>query len=236
MSWELFYTSAPRGLRLGSRGFCTVARTEGMPAPLIDRLESLSAYHPVTEPAPALLAHWRISVAGRTRSILSRVALAGSDYSGRLNKLAYHLVLDPKDQAEAGPAALLVTDGVMQTEWEGEPRLLKPRMLMIDLEAEDPPPNSPSAHQLADAFVADSTKSACIVYPPGVDPLPLLRAALSMLEPRLRWQVTFSTCFSELAAGLTCNWRCVPVGSPAAAEAHRHATSGVVIHMARQGS
>ena len=44
---ELFYTSAPRGLRPGSSGFCTVSMTSGMPPTLISRLESLSSYQPI---------------------------------------------------------------------------------------------------------------------------------------------------------------------------------------------
>lgn len=245
MAWELYYTSAPRGLRPGSRGFCTVGRTEGMPLQLIDRLESLSGYQPAaiygastSIPAPVLHAHWRIAIAGRTRSVLSRVALVGSDYSGRLNKLAYHLVLDPGEQSAAGPAWMLAQPGIMQTSWEGDARLLPPLRLTPPAAPDtlpdalsDPASNSPHAAALADAFGNDPSKSACVIYAAGVDPLPLLADALSLLEPKLRWHVTFSTCFSELSAGSSCNWRCLLTGTPAAADAARHATSGVVIDL-----
>ena len=50
MSHELHYTSVPRGLKPGSRGFCTVGLTPQMPGPLVDRLESLSGYQPVFPP------------------------------------------------------------------------------------------------------------------------------------------------------------------------------------------
>ena len=56
MSQELHYTSAPRGLKPGSRGFCTVASTVGLSGPLAERLESLSGYqpiYPVHDPAAA---------------------------------------------------------------------------------------------------------------------------------------------------------------------------------------
>jgi hypothetical protein len=242
MAWELYYTSAPRGLRVGSRGFCTVARTQGMPPPLIERLESLSGYQPASWPlsgnagaALPLLAHWRLSTAGRPRSVLSRVAMGGSDYSGRLNKLAYHLVLETSEQPPAGPAWMLSQSDVMKTTWEGEPRLLVPLQLsdatFVQAKSE-PQPDNRQARALADAFMADATKSASIVYAAGIDPLPLLADALALLEPRMRWQATFSTCFSELSAGLTCHWRCMPAGSAAAAEAQRHATSGLVIDLA----
>jgi hypothetical protein len=47
MSQELHYTSVPRGLRPGSRGFCIVAVTAQMPGALAERLEALSSYQPV---------------------------------------------------------------------------------------------------------------------------------------------------------------------------------------------
>jgi hypothetical protein len=244
MAWELYYTSAPRGLRPGSRGFCTVARTEGMPLAMADRLESLSGYQPAgmhatsaTLNLPPLLAHWRLPTLGRPRSVLSRVAMGGSDYSGRLNKLAYHLVLETAEQTPAGPAWMLVQPGVMKSSWEGDPHLLKPLKLSITTEPDvlsDPPADNRHARALADAFLADANRSACIVYPQGVDPLPLLAGALSLLDPRLRWQVTFSTSFHELSAGLSCTWRCIPAGTAAATDAPRHATSGLVIHLTSQ--
>jgi len=240
MAWELYYTSAPRGLRPGSRGFCTVARTEGMPLAMVDRLESLSGYQPAgmhatsaTLNLPPLLAHWRLPTLGRPRSVLSRVAMGGSDYSGRLNKLAYHLMLETSEQASAGPAWMLAQPGIMKTAWEGEPHLLKPLKLSTGETnvLSEPTTDNRHARALADAFVADATKSAAIVYPAGVDPLPLLADALSLLEARLRWQVTFSTSFHELSAGLSCTWRCIPAGTPAAEDASRHATSGLVIDL-----
>lgn len=44
MLQEIVYTSAPKGLRTGSSGFCTVAATEGMSLRMIQLLESLSSY------------------------------------------------------------------------------------------------------------------------------------------------------------------------------------------------
>ena len=166
--------------------------------------------------------------------MLSRVAMGGSDYSGRLNKFAYHLMLDASEHAPAGPAWMLAHPGIMKTGWEGEPRVLPPIKLSLpraDETLSDEAAGNRDARALADAFVMDASKSASIVYPPGLDPLPLLAGALSLLDARLRWQVTFSTCFSELSAGLSCNWRCMPAGTPAAADAARHATSGVVIDL-----
>src|SRR5438067_11812467 len=101
MSQELIYTSAPRGLKAGSSGFCTVAMSAGMPAALASRLESISGYRPLfplgdagAARNPVAWSHCRIDVGGAARHVLSRVAFAGADYSGRSNKLAHHVALD----------------------------------------------------------------------------------------------------------------------------------------------
>ncbi len=116
MSQELHYTSVPRGLKPGTRGFCTVAVTPQMSGPLVDRLENLSGYQPVYpahDPAavrnPVNFSHVRFSLAGRSLSILSRVGPAGLDYTGRANKYAHHVVLDATERPEGGPARLRVS-------------------------------------------------------------------------------------------------------------------------------
>ena len=56
MAKELIYTSAERGLRPGTRGYCTVAHTRGMRPQTIQILEGLSAYknlYPVHDPRTA---------------------------------------------------------------------------------------------------------------------------------------------------------------------------------------
>src|SRR5271156_4781097 len=129
MSQELHYTSVPRGLKPGSRGFCTVAVTPHMPGPLVDRLEALSGYQPVFPPDdpsaalnPILFSQLRLTVAGKAVSVLSRIGPAGLDYSGRPNKYAHHVVLEGNERPEGGPAWLLTQPGFMQAAWDGEPR------------------------------------------------------------------------------------------------------------------
>ncbi len=132
MSHELHYTSAPHGLKPGSRGFCTVACTAHLPAHLADRLEGLSGYRPVFPPGdpaadrnPVAWSHLTLRLpAGPTVSILSRVAAAGLDYTDRTNKYAHHVVLEPSERPRGGPAWLLSQPGFLQTSWDGPPRLI----------------------------------------------------------------------------------------------------------------
>jgi len=86
---------------------------------------------------------------------------------------------------------------------------------------------------LAEAFLLDPAKASYLIYPPGFDPLPLLAEATLLLPPRLRWYVTFNTYFTELPAGLICAWRCAVADTPAAKDARRYATSGIVIDLSR---
>jgi len=101
MNIELLYTSAPQGLKQGSRGFCTVISTTGLPINLAQRLESLSGYRHLYQPSdsradanPVCHSHLRFSVGGRTVSVISRVAAYGVDYSQRTNKIAHHISMD----------------------------------------------------------------------------------------------------------------------------------------------
>ena len=94
MSQELIYTSSPKGLKLGARGFCTVASTPGMAKNLADRLESLSGYRHLFPPGsaeahlnPVNFSYLRFALGGQTYYLLSRVADAGLDYTQRTNKL-----------------------------------------------------------------------------------------------------------------------------------------------------
>jgi hypothetical protein len=241
MSWELYYTSAPQGLKPHSRGFCTVARTEGMPAAVNDRLESLSNYEPIfpagsknAEQNPIAWAHWRIPVGTRTRSVLSRVAFVGSDFSGRPGKFAHHVLLEPAEQVPAGPAWLMQQPGVMETSWTDEPMMLPARTISgLDGQLPVPPSNTEWAARLAEAFLLDAEKPAYIVYQPDMAILPGLSDAIALLPEPLRWQVTFNTCFTELPAGLSCTWRCVIANTVAAAGAKK--ATGLLIDLARLG-
>ena len=56
--------------------------------------------------------------------------------------------------------------------------------------------------------LTDWTRLAYLIIEPGLDVLPLFAEAIALLPPDRRWQATFSTYFTTLPAGATCNWRC----------------------------
>lgn len=236
MIQELIYTSAPRGLKPGTRGFCTVACTQQMTQPLAERLESLSGYrhlfaaHESQERLnPLIHSHLLLTVGGRKFHVLSRIADAGLDYTQRSNKFAHHVALDVADLPAGGPAWLLLQPGFMQTGWSGEPRLLP---------AGRRPPNGFSppavcrhwqaltgdagwAGALAETATHPTTAPACLLFKPGQDLLPLVAEALSLLPVERRWQVTFSTWFTKLPPDIDCHWRFLIADSAEAKAARR---------------
>ena len=265
MSQELLYTSAPHGLKPGSRGFCTVLSTQGMPAPLAAGLEALSGYRPVFPPSdsrahlnPAVLSHVTLTVAGRAWHVLSRIADYGLDYSQRTNKLAHHVVVDPGEKVECGPAQLLGMPGFMRGDWDNEPRLVAPKPIKKMTSA---PPGICRAWKeitgdagwagvLAESYLREPERPVFLLYEPGQDVLPLIAEALSLLPPERRWEVTFSTYFTGLPQGVGCAWRCMLKDSPEAHQSRRFvkalridltsdqteaATGGALVELARKG-
>ncbi|HET6249862.1 MAG TPA: hypothetical protein VFE47_19385 [Tepidisphaeraceae bacterium] len=246
MSQELFNTSAPRGIKAGSSGFCTVGMTSGMSSTLEERLTLLSGYRWLVPPGekgaannPVAYAHWRLALGGKTFSVLSRVCDAGFDYSNRSNRFAHHIVLDASEQVDAGPAWLMLHGNLLRGGWQGEPEVL-PRGPSI------PPGINPPricggwksaagdagwAGVLAESLCGDPSRVTYVIYPPGLDMLPLLGEAMALMPISARWQVTFSTYFSDLPAGMSCSLRCCVSGTKAAAEASRHATSGLILDL-----
>jgi hypothetical protein len=248
MSQELIYTSVPRGLKPGSKGFCTVAQTAELSSQWAERLESLSGYRPIfplgdksASKNPVNWAHWRVNVAGRTRSVLSRVAFAGVDYSQRSNKFAHHLVLEPGELPAAGPAWLMLQPGVLERQWVREPGILPKGRPIPQGDRQRRPCSAWAAASgdagwagvLAEAFITDQNKPAYLIIAPGFDALPLIDEAIGLLPAERRWQVTFSTHFTELPAGLTCTWRAVAVETAGAKEALRSAGTAMVIDLTR---
>ena len=236
VSHELYYTSAPQGLKPGSHGFCTVTMTRGLPAALVERLEAMSAYRPAYPPQdsraplnPVVRAHYRLTAGGRTVDVLSRVSSAGLDYTQRHNKFAHHVVLEADELSAGGPAWLLQQPSFMATEWDGELRVLSAGRRPPHGEApagtckhwERVTGDAGWAAVLAGAFLEDPARPAYLLYAPGFDPLPLLAEAAGLVPAERRWEVTFSTYYTGLPQGVRCAWRCVLHDSPEAAEADR---------------
>lgn len=217
---EIIYTSAPKGLRSGSRGFCTVISTAGMAANMAERLESMSGYrhafplnHPDNSLNPVNFVHVTTRLAGEKRHVISRVADAGQDYSGRTNKLAHHVALENVQSLVAGPARLL-DSGLLVDAWDGKLETRAPRTVSSP---EVPAKVALSAwKQLTGdggwaGFVAEKLLAGKapvnVIFKAGTDTLPLVVEVIDLVPIPKRWQVTFSTYFTRLLAGTECQLR-----------------------------
>jgi hypothetical protein len=239
MPHELLYTSAPRGLKPGSSGFCTLAQTPDLPKDLASQLEGISHYrHLRVDDAsgnPVAFSHSILTVGYGVHHVLSRIADSGLDHSGRSNFLAHHVAFDPEQLPDAGPAwlceqrlfyqkwdrgaGLLPAERAMPT-GRSEPRVCKQWMKLAG--------DAGWAGVLAAA--TNAAEPAYIVYEAGQDVLPLLEEAMALLPPEARWNVTFNTYFTGKAVRTTCQWRCVTADSPEARDAIA-ARRGVVLRI-----
>lgn len=245
MSFELVVTSAPKGLRPGSRGFSSVGFTEGMPANYVQFCESISGYvhvftpeHPNYTKNPPAFSHLLAPLGGRTFSILSRVGSCGLDYTGRSNKLAHHVMISPEERPDQGPAVLMNSAGLFMDQWSGPPRYFPPnntKLPRTEIASFRPKTwermlGAPDgAGILAQTFLDAPQKPSFILFEPeqAMDVLPLLAEAQALLPAMRRWDVTFSTYFTTLPVGLECAWRCCLPDSDALKVARR--TPGVLI-------
>ena len=244
MSAELLYTSAAQGLRHGSRGFCTVLMTEGMPLNVISKLESLCSYrrlytpdHAKSDRNPVLYSHQRMIIAGNTTSVLTRTSAYGMDYSGRQNLISHQVTLESNEQSAAGPAWLMQQSGVMRSRWLGH------------CETPSQGPKIPSGNQRSricsawksvagDAGWGGVVAEACLQ---GQEPLwiiyddsqadrllELIDEGISLLSVQDRWKATFSTFAVNVLPDVDCKVRFVPVGT---AEAKFAASTDRVIDL-----
>ncbi len=247
MAWELVYTSAPEGLAPGSRGFCTVAASHGMPASLIPRLEALSGYRPrygAEDPPDALhpvrFTHVRLDHGGQRLSVLSRIAHAGADYSGRTNKLADHRVVLPDERAAAGPVWVMRQREFFRDAWEDEPQTLPPAVTTPQHDVEpavctvwqDAAGDAGWAGVLAERFLLDPAPPFFVVYDPAThDALKLIDEAVRLLPKARRWEVTFATYFTDPIGESGVAWRFVVKDTAAAEHALGLADTGRVIDL-----
>jgi len=248
MAQELIYTSASRGLLPGSNGFCTVARTAGMSPVLVKLLESRSGYRhlfpPQSEKAglnPVNWVHGTIRLGQTPTHILSRIGDAGLDYTKRSNMVAHHLILGPDELSACGPAAILAQSDLRQSGWDLPPTEFPQERVIPNLLSNPPVNPIPGAlwcvhweQAAGDAgwggVLAESvlqSRSACVLYEPQTDLLPLFAESIALVPELLRWKITFSTYVREVPPGATFLWKGILAGTPEAEQVR--ATKGILL-------
>ncbi|MEY3143960.1 MAG: hypothetical protein RLY21_2453 [Planctomycetota bacterium] len=223
MSFEFVHTSVEKGIR-GDSGFAIAVVTRGIPASLEPMLAELSAYDFDRTRAVGAdridWAHRILSVHGKSYTVLSRTAPCGSDWSGRPNRIAHHLVVEPHERASAGPAWLLTRFArFCESVPTAEERGVGPSLPQGD-EAPRPAHGWESAGfdrgwagVVAQALLDAPSSAVCVVLPDEVDALPLASDVLAVVPADKRWLITFSTRFQRLPAGGRCQLRFLRAGA-----------------------
>lgn len=63
------------------------------------------------------------------------------------------------------------------------------------------------------AETARTGQPALLLFPPGMNLLPLYLEAIALLPDSYRWKATFTTCYTHLPDHVACQWKGVPAGS-----------------------
>ena len=247
MMQEIVFTSARRGLRSGSTGFCTVRSTRGMPGNLAQLLERLTGYAHVFDAYgseanwnPVSYAHYVARLGGQRFHILSRISNAPLDHTNRSNKLAHLLTTDSAALAlelSEGPASeSLQIPWVTAWSSDSEPSVLPDdQQLTLPMAAQvrtgvceawkEATGDAGWAAVLA-SYAADSQTPLQIILPRDVGTrsehwtLQLVNEALSLLPPESRWDVSYSTFFTgNLPVSISCQWQFVLDGTDLAKKA-----------------
>ncbi|MBE6378880.1 MAG: hypothetical protein E7051_08715 [Lentisphaerae bacterium] len=229
--YELVFTSAKAGLIPGRSGFCSVAWTNGMPQNLIALLENMSGYNALYAPDdprakdnPVCYSYQKVQIGRSQLRILSRIAFAGLDHTGRSNKIAHHIVLDEKDdkteimRMKHGPVSVFLNEKNFYTSWSEPPRLLEQRRSLAIAEstglkadnwekfAKDPR----WAGYIADAFSNKKDNNSCfyVEYDNELhgskNILLLIDEITRLMSPADAQEFTFNTCFSTAQTGCSC--------------------------------
>jgi hypothetical protein len=222
MGQEILYTSAPQGLRPGASGYCTVCSTAGMEPNLAEFLEGFSGYpHPFKPPDPRTrdnpvnYSHIHWTIGGQRFHVLSRVCDAGLDYTGRTNLLAHHVALTRREveRLPGGPAWVMSAEGFFYTQWDGQLRTIpgqKPRTDDVPLSrcmAWERAAGDAGYAGLLAAAALEKGRPVIVIYPAGMETLPLVVEAQSLLPPERRWNVTFTTFSSRIYSSFDVQWR-----------------------------
>jgi hypothetical protein len=222
MSFELVLTSTDRGLKPGTRGFATVAMTDGMPIHCVQACEGMSGYPHVFDLTsehyaanPVAWSHFRVTCGGQPYSLFSRVSAHPKDYTGRTNKIAHHLMLAHPAEALSLPGGpeMLIGSSFFKTLWNESPHMLPQNrfghnhLLPVGgfrasaWMAHGLPPEA--AARLATAFHAGAFPPVTLVFDPSSaqDPASIISDVLRLIPVAKRWEIGFCSYYSSHPAG-----------------------------------
>lgn len=232
MACQLIYTSAPRLLDAGRTGFGTVARSRSLGAALTAALERISTFSRTTgtEGPRRIFAYRQITLGASSFHVLTSISDSGSDYTGRTNHTAHHLVLTEQDvddlrlHTDFTPAGLVLSlerQAFWKTEWTSNPELLED-----DAPWKPAAPVANSSPSLWESLTGHEdnarhppdlqSQGLYLLLPPDATPETALRLLdeTSFQCPREGWGFTWTTDFDPNYQGADFVCICIRQGSP----------------------
>lgn len=207
MARVLIYTSARKLLAAGRTGFGTVARSRKISNLVVGAIERLSQFDSQRgrDRGRVIFAHRRINVGNTSVHLLSSIRDAGSDYTGRTNHIAHHLLVDPSEAKRLVERGITPADVLLNCEWlsswESPPKYYEPDddVDLLGLNTHRGAGTRENWERLtgnplhARIITAQNTsKSSVLVFPDSASPLPLMAEATAELDARA-WDITFTT-------------------------------------------
>jgi len=204
MAWQLIYTSAPRLLAAGQTGFGTVARHRAVSSMLASTIERFSQFARLQDHDPRRVVHTyrTLSVGAGTHHVFSCLQDAGSDYTGRTNHIAHHVIAETREIRALSAAGLTPADVLLaltwRTSWTEGARYLDPSE-EVDLsslaastsQAWDAITGNPASARLL--ISKEALKGCYLIARAGVRLLEIFRESL-LEAPGQAWQTSFTTC------------------------------------------
>lgn len=228
MAWQLIYTSAPRLLEAGRTGFGTVARHRAVSGMLASSVERFSQFArlPGHDTRRVVHAHRILTVGSGTFHVLSCLQDAGSDYTGRTNHIAHHLIAEPREIRALAASGITPADILLgmawRSSWSEGPRFLDAAE-EVDLSSFSPPAShawSSVTGTPASAGILwsrEALKGCYILLPAGLSALQLFRESLHA-EPAQAWQTRFTTCLEPNDDLADFRWVALSATSPMRAQ------------------
>ncbi|MFZ2281481.1 MAG: hypothetical protein WAW39_27015 [Prosthecobacter sp.] len=224
MAWQLIYTSAPRLIEAGRTGFGTVARHRAVSGMLASAVERFSQFArlPGHDPRRVVHAHRILTVGSGTYHVLSCLQDAGSDYTGRTNHIAHHLIAEPREIRALSAAGLTPADVLLsmawRTSWNEGPRYLDPSE-EVNLSSFTPAASHAWASVTGNPATAgilwsrEAQRGCYLITPSGINVLELFRESLQV-ESAHAWQTRFTTCLEPNDDVTDFRWIALSSSSP----------------------
>jgi hypothetical protein len=202
MALQLIYTSAPRSLEAGRTGFGTVARHRAVSGLLVSAVERISQFGraPGQNPRRVVLSHRIVHAGAGSYHVFSCIRDAGSDYTGRTNHIAHHLIAEAREARSAAEAGLTPADILRQMPWRKgwaeSPRFFEPSE-EISLTQFRPNPSIGAWQRITGnathAHLVAHSQRCLLLLPDEEGALALFSESLSKLPGLPAWLVTFTT-------------------------------------------